>query len=115
MLAHRLVKELHPFAGMQHLDMAGGTGDVAFRVLDAISAADAESLAISPTSSAFRPGSVTVGDINPAMLMEGKKRAAQLGLGKHHFPCMHAHRINDIRAHDGRVLRVPTYKPFGTR
>jgi hypothetical protein len=36
----RLVSRLQPFAGMQHLDVAGGTGDVAFRVLDAIKAAE---------------------------------------------------------------------------
>ena len=32
----RLVESLRPFPGMQHLDVAGGTGDVAFRVLRAI-------------------------------------------------------------------------------
>ncbi|KAL0025307.1 hypothetical protein WJX79_003733 [Trebouxia sp. C0005] len=32
----KFVRELKPFAGMQHLDVAGGTGDVAFRVLDQI-------------------------------------------------------------------------------
>jgi len=38
----RLVAKLQPFAGMRHLDVAGGTGDVAFRVLRAIRAAEAE-------------------------------------------------------------------------
>ncbi len=28
-----LVAAVQPFAGMRHLDVAGGTGDVAFRVL----------------------------------------------------------------------------------
>lgn len=32
----RLVETLRPFPGQQHLDVAGGTGDVAFRVLRAI-------------------------------------------------------------------------------
>ncbi|KAF4381261.1 hypothetical protein G4B88_009589 [Cannabis sativa] len=32
----RLVSELNPFPGMKHLDVAGGTGDVAFRILEAI-------------------------------------------------------------------------------
>jgi len=32
----RLVAKLHPFPGMQHLDVAGGTGDVACRVQNAI-------------------------------------------------------------------------------
>lgn len=36
----RLVETLSPFAGMQHLDVAGGTGDVAFKVLRAIQTAE---------------------------------------------------------------------------
>ncbi|KAG6583494.1 2-methoxy-6-polyprenyl-1,4-benzoquinol methylase, mitochondrial, partial [Cucurbita argyrosperma subsp. sororia] len=32
----RLVSELNPFPGMKHLDVAGGTGDVAFRILESI-------------------------------------------------------------------------------
>ncbi|PUZ43815.1 hypothetical protein GQ55_8G037500 [Panicum hallii var. hallii] len=32
----RLVSKLNPFPGMKHLDVAGGTGDVAFRVLERI-------------------------------------------------------------------------------
>ena len=31
-----LVAAVQPFAGMRHLDVAGGTGDVAFRVLRAM-------------------------------------------------------------------------------
>lgn len=41
-LARRLVSQLRPFAGMQHLDVAGGTGDVAFRVLRKIREAEAD-------------------------------------------------------------------------
>lgn len=37
---HSLVEKLRPFPGMQHLDVAGGTGDVAMRVLRAIRAAE---------------------------------------------------------------------------
>lgn len=36
----RLVETLRPFPGMHHLDVAGGTGDVAFRVLRAIRQAE---------------------------------------------------------------------------
>ncbi|KAF8069583.1 COQ5 [Scenedesmus sp. PABB004] len=36
----RLVESLAPFPGQRHLDVAGGTGDVAFRVLRAIRAAE---------------------------------------------------------------------------
>ncbi len=31
-----LVAAVQPFAGMRHLDVAGGTGDVAFRILRAM-------------------------------------------------------------------------------
>ncbi len=59
---HRLWKErfvtrLKPRAGEQILDMAGGTGDIAFRL-------------------AKRGASVTVSDINPDMLAVGQDRAA---------------------------------------
>ncbi|GJP48567.1 hypothetical protein CLOM_g7853 [Closterium sp. NIES-68] len=38
----RMVQALHPFPRMQHLDVAGGTGDIAFRVLRAIRQAEAD-------------------------------------------------------------------------
>jgi hypothetical protein len=50
-----LVEKLRPFAGMQHLDVAGGTGDVAFRVLDAIQRAEAQAaLPLQPDQKARR-------------------------------------------------------------
>ena len=55
------VRALKPRAGETILDMAGGTGDIAFRI--AASGAD-----------------VTVADINPAMLDVGIERAAARGL-----------------------------------
>jgi demethylmenaquinone methyltransferase / 2-methoxy-6-polyprenyl-1,4-benzoquinol methylase len=63
---HRLwkddfVRALNPRAGERILDMAGGTGDIAFRI--AASGAD-----------------VTVADINPAMLDVGKERAGKKAL-----------------------------------
>jgi demethylmenaquinone methyltransferase / 2-methoxy-6-polyprenyl-1,4-benzoquinol methylase len=63
---HRLwkddfVRALNPRAGELILDMAGGTGDIAFRI--ARSGAD-----------------VTVADINPNMLDVGKERAQKKGL-----------------------------------
>lgn len=69
----RLVRELAPGAGQHHLDVAGGTGDVAFRVLRAIRLAEAAA----PPS---RPGGVTVVDINADMLAEGRRRASASGL-----------------------------------
>jgi demethylmenaquinone methyltransferase / 2-methoxy-6-polyprenyl-1,4-benzoquinol methylase len=62
----QLVKRLKPRRGEHILDLAGGTGDVAFR----LAAAGAE---------------VTVADINADMLAVGKKRAADRGLQKLHW------------------------------
>jgi demethylmenaquinone methyltransferase/2-methoxy-6-polyprenyl-1,4-benzoquinol methylase len=52
------VRAVAPRAGERILDMAGGTGDIAFRM-------------------ARRGAAVTVADINPAMLNVGKERAAK--------------------------------------
>jgi len=57
----RFVRRVKPRGGEQILDMAGGTGDIAFRL--------AESGA-----------SVTVADINPAMLDVGMERAQKRGI-----------------------------------
>ena len=57
----RFVSRVKPRPGEHILDMAGGTGDVAFRL-------------------ARRGASVTVADINPDMLNVGKERAATSGL-----------------------------------
>lgn len=63
---HRLwkdqfVRRVKPQPHDSILDMAGGTGDIAFRM-------------------AARGASVTVADINPAMLEVGKKRADERGI-----------------------------------
>ena len=55
------VRMVRPRPGEAILDMAGGTGDIAFRL-------------------AAAGASVTVADINPAMLDEGLARAAKRGL-----------------------------------
>ncbi|MEW5317542.1 MAG: hypothetical protein WDW38_008830 [Sanguina aurantia] len=49
-----LVEKLRPFPGMQHLDVAGGTGDVAMRVLRAIRASELLQPQ-GPTPSSSRP------------------------------------------------------------
>lgn len=64
--AHRLwknefVARLKPRPGEAILDMAGGTGDIAFRM-------------------AAKGAQVTVADINPAMLDVGRERAAKRGI-----------------------------------
>ena len=63
---HRLwkdhfVRRVRPRAGEAILDMAGGTGDIAFRL-------------------AASGATVTVADINPAMLEVGQQRAAKRGI-----------------------------------
>jgi demethylmenaquinone methyltransferase/2-methoxy-6-polyprenyl-1,4-benzoquinol methylase len=57
----RFVRRVKPRVGEQILDMAGGTGDIAFRLARA-------------------GASVTVADINPAMLEVGMTRAQQRGI-----------------------------------
>lgn len=57
----RFVRRVKPRAGEQILDMAGGTGDIAFRLERA-------------------GASVTVADINPAMLEVGMERAHKRGI-----------------------------------
>eukprot|EP00793_Prasinoderma_coloniale_P003948 PRCOL_00006789-RA len=78
--AHRLWKDyvvhnvLSPFGSTRHLDVAGGTGDVARRVLAAARAARAaEGSATGPAPF------VTVCDINEAMLAAGQERAKREG------------------------------------
>jgi len=57
----RFVRRVQPRPGEQILDMAGGTGDIAFRL-------------------AKSGASVTVADINPAMLEVGMGRAQERGI-----------------------------------
>jgi 2-methoxy-6-polyprenyl-1,4-benzoquinol methylase len=89
-----MVAQLAPFAGMRHLDVAGGTGDVALRVLRAIEAAEAEEAASAGARQRQQQqqqgqqqqqheqheqqqrGRVTVCDINPSMLSAGRAKAA---------------------------------------
>jgi demethylmenaquinone methyltransferase/2-methoxy-6-polyprenyl-1,4-benzoquinol methylase len=69
---HRLWKAdmidlLRPHPGMRIVDVAGGTGDIAIRILDRLG--DAES-----------SGRVTVCDVNEAMLQRGRDRAIDIGI-----------------------------------
>ncbi|NKB42799.1 MAG: bifunctional demethylmenaquinone methyltransferase/2-methoxy-6-polyprenyl-1,4-benzoquinol methylase UbiE [Alphaproteobacteria bacterium] len=76
---HRLWKDamadwLAPRAEWSIIDVAGGTGDIAFRLLDRMSPQGARDHT-SPQGS----GSVTVCDINQAMLEQGRNRALDQG------------------------------------
>ncbi|KAL3537212.1 hypothetical protein ACH5RR_000578 [Cinchona calisaya] len=76
----RLVSKLNPFPGMKHLDVAGGTGDVAFRVLESINSVKRRALQDSPEDSFLEETQIYVCDINPHMLNVGRKRAQERGL-----------------------------------
>ena len=81
---HRMWKDhfvstLNPHRAMKLLDVAGGTGDIAFRVLDRLSQIQSKS---KEPDDAF--GHITCCDINDSMLKVGQQRAEQLGdLAKH--------------------------------
>ena len=66
---NELIEMVRPRADMHLLDMAGGTGDIAFRFLEA--------------TSKFMPESrVSVCDMNDKMLAEGKRKAINQGILK---------------------------------
>src|SRR5215475_6081022 len=73
---HRLWKMtmmdwLAPRPGQRLLDVAGGTGDIAFRFLDRLGGAERVAAA---------GGGVTVCDLTPAMLAVGRDRAIDRGI-----------------------------------
>ncbi|KAF8086404.1 hypothetical protein N665_0627s0015 [Sinapis alba] len=72
----RLVGKLSPFPGMKHLDVAGGTGDVAFRIFDSINSVKRRALRKVDEAS-LEETQIFVCDINPNMLNVGKQRAAE--------------------------------------
>ncbi|XP_027113570.1 2-methoxy-6-polyprenyl-1,4-benzoquinol methylase, mitochondrial-like isoform X1 [Coffea arabica] len=78
----RLVSKLNPFPGMKHLDVAGGTGDVAFRILESINSVKRRALQDSPEDNLLEETQIFVCDINPNMLNVGKKRAQERGLAE---------------------------------
>ncbi|HEY0901655.1 MAG TPA: bifunctional demethylmenaquinone methyltransferase/2-methoxy-6-polyprenyl-1,4-benzoquinol methylase UbiE [Micavibrio sp.] len=59
----RLIRMIRPKPGLRYLDVAGGTGDIAFRIRKKIG----------PTSE------ITICDINPEMLRVGRDRALNKG------------------------------------
>ncbi|CAI9112480.1 OLC1v1012936C2 [Oldenlandia corymbosa var. corymbosa] len=78
----RLVSKLNPFPGMKHLDVAGGTGDVAFRIIDTINNEKRQALQDSFEDNLLEDTQIYVCDINPNMLNVGKKRAEERGLSE---------------------------------
>lgn len=63
-----MVDVLAPRPGIRMIDVAGGTGDITFRVLDRLKGKDGP------------PSAITVADINPAMLGVGRDRAIDRNL-----------------------------------
>ena len=96
-------------ANLQVLDVAGGTGDVAFRIADDLAASHASGgpvvrglqparvLARAEEEGEDEEARVVVCDINPAMLAEGRTRADQL------TPNAHRPRLDFVTA-DARKL-----------
>ncbi|KAE8021705.1 hypothetical protein FH972_007575 [Carpinus fangiana] len=76
----RLVSKLNPFPGMKHLDVAGGTGDVAFRILEAINSVKHRAMQDVLEDNLHEETQIFVCDINPNMLNVGKKRALERGI-----------------------------------
>ncbi len=75
---------------MQHLDVAGGTGDVAFRVLGAMGEDQARQQEESDAPNPVPLGQVHVCDINPDMLQAGQRKALQQHIGEFvGLACMH--------------------------
>ncbi|CAH9122734.1 unnamed protein product [Cuscuta epithymum] len=82
---HRLwkdqfVSKLNPFPGMKHLDVAGGTGDVAFRILENVKGIKRRALQGIFDDNVINETQIYVCDINPNMLRVGKKRAQEKGI-----------------------------------
>ena len=65
------IRDLRPEPGMHLLDVAGGTGDIAFRFLKA---------ANKRTEEEDNPAKVTICDINQNMLVAGRARALDEGI-----------------------------------
>eukprot|EP00741_Cyanophora_paradoxa_P003439 tig00000704_g3342.t1 len=80
-----MVRVLRPMPGARVLDVAGGTGDIAFRIVRAMDAARHGATGSAPswdaaysTPQSSEPrgsGCVVVCDINPSMIEAGKRRA----------------------------------------
>ncbi|KAM3744493.1 hypothetical protein ACB098_06G056600 [Castanea mollissima] len=78
----RLVSKLNPFPGMKHLDVAGGTGDVAFWILETLNSVKRRATQDVLEDNLHEKTQIIVCDINPNMLNVGKKRAMERGLGE---------------------------------
>uniref|UniRef100_A0A6B2LC22 2-methoxy-6-polyprenyl-1,4-benzoquinol methylase, mitochondrial n=1 Tax=Arcella intermedia TaxID=1963864 RepID=A0A6B2LC22_9EUKA len=102
---HRLwkdyfIQKLNPLPGTQLLDVAGGTGDIAFRFMHHVKN--------SPFYAAHRaqsglPSKVTVIDINPSMLAVGQERAIKQG----YFPSGEGDPAIEFKLGNAEALPIP--------
>lgn len=71
---NHLIRRIRPKAGLHYLDVAGGTGDIAFRISDHISKRNTQR-----PHTRERGGSITLCDLNWDMLRVGRDRAINRG------------------------------------
>ncbi len=82
---NHLIRRIRPKAGLHYLDVAGGTGDIAFRIYDKIRAKRARSKPVRLSEEEKRPpacghdGSIILCDLNWDMLRVGRDRAIDHG------------------------------------
>ena len=81
MMGFNAAARANPSYVPRHLDVAGGTGDVAFRSLNQILSSYGNSARSLPVSEQATEKQVVVCDINPDMLRVGKQRAEKLYKG----------------------------------
>ncbi|THU59702.1 hypothetical protein C4D60_Mb07t04830 [Musa balbisiana] len=82
--SQQLVTKLGPFPGMKHLDVAGGTGDIAFRVLESIRSVSRRAMQ-DGFAETEEQTQIYICDINPNMLNIGKKRAIERGFAEDRY------------------------------
>lgn len=70
------IDQLHPVGPLKVLDVAGGTGDIAFRIAQRLS---------TPKNAHGEGSSITICDINSSMLEVGRERAAKLLPAQNHL------------------------------
>jgi len=73
-----MVASLHPMPGMHILDVAGGTGDISFRIHESMRRQSRRQM-LSGSNGDVTAGSITVCDINTEMLRVGQGRAEERG------------------------------------
>ena len=76
---HRLLSLIAPTQHTRLLDVAGGTGDIAFRFIESVRAIPISAYKRSASDGPAVTAAVTVCDISPSMLAVGRERAAQYG------------------------------------